>query len=266
MSRTTADLRRPIGLCLLAAAFALTGTTAIAAASGGQSKKLDPPTSLWKSYPLERRPSTTEARPRGGQETARRAQAEARILRRRVSRQTSAHRDEFPTPMLTTAFILLLTSAVVVLMRRSMPVRGGTARRMRDGAQIGLPALPASVKGPRWRPRRPQQPQELLSEAVREPYGQAPQSPAHHSDADVLEALRREKGDPLVEEREEADAGPSSERQLGLELRTFIDDIHLVSLPERSPQTHEESRAARQQTPRDRLEPPAEDPDDDGTA
>jgi hypothetical protein len=275
MSRTTAHLRRLIGFCLLAAAFALTEAIAIPAASAGPGKKLDPPTLLWKSYPLERRPSTT-------------GRAEVQIRRRQASRQTSAHQDDFLTPVLVSAFILLLASAAIVRMRRSMPIRVGNARRTPDRAPMPRSAQPASVNRPRWRPRRPQQLREVSPEVVREPHARAAQSPAPESDADLLEALQpkppslpepeptpevavvdleqarpgrmpapveqrpatqlkpRETGDPLVEERE-AEAGPSRESQLGLKLRTRIADVHVVPVPEPSPQTHEESRAARQQ-------------------
>jgi hypothetical protein len=291
MSRTTAHLRRLTGLCLLAAAFALTGAIEMPAASAGQGKKLDPPTLLWKSYPLERRPSTTK-------------QAEAQIRRRQASRQTSPHKDDFLTPVLVSAFVLLLASAAIVLMRRSIPIRVGDGRRTPDRAPMPRSAQPASVNRPRWGPRRPQQLREVIPEVVREPHARAPQSPGPQSDADSLEVLQPktpslpapeptpevavvgvekarpylapepveprpatqpklgETKDPLVEEKGAA-AGQSLESQLGLELWTRIADVHLVPVPQPSPRTHGESRASWYE---DRLERFAEDPDEDGTA
>jgi len=237
MSHTSAHLRRLIGLCLLAAAFALTEAIAIPTASAGPGKKLDPPTLLWKAYPLELRPSTTE-------------QAEARIRRQQASRQTSAHQDDFLTPVLVSAFVLLLASTAIVLMRRSMPIRIGSARRTPDRQPT-----------PRWRPRRPQQLREVIPEVVTEPQAPTPQSPPPQWDADLLEALQPKppsepEPEPMpavaVVDLEQARPGrtpePVEQRPATQQLRTRIADVHVVPVPEPSPQTHEESWAAQQQT------------------
>jgi hypothetical protein len=267
MSRTTAHLCRLIGLCMLAAAFAASEGIAIPAASAGQGKKLDPPTLLWKSYPLERRPSTT-------------GRAEA-PFRRRASRQTSAHQDHLLTPALVSVFTLLLASAAIVLVRRSMPIRVGNGRRTPSRAPMPRSAQPASLDRPR---RRPQQLREVIPEVVREHHAPAPQSPAPQSDADLLEALQpkppslprpevavvdleearpdrtpepveqrpatqtklRETSDPLAEERK-AEAALLS--HLGLELWTRIADVPLVPHPEPTSPTHEETRAQQQTRP-----------------
>jgi hypothetical protein len=176
MSRATAHLHRLIGLCLVAAAFALTATVAISAASAGQGTKLDPPSLLWKSYPLDRQPSTTEQ--------------QEQIRRRQASRQTSARQDHFLTPVLVSAFILLLAAAAIVLMRRSAPVGVGNGRRPPNRARMPRSVQPASVNRPRWRPRRPQQLRGVIPEVVREPHTPAPQAPAPQSDADLLVALQ----------------------------------------------------------------------------
>jgi hypothetical protein len=183
MSRTTAHLHRLIGLCLLAAAFALTATIAIPAASAGKGTKPDPPSLLWKSYPLDRRPSTTEQ--------------QEQIRRRQASRQTSAHQDL--TPVLVSAFILLLAAAAIVLMRRSAPVRVGNARRTPNRAGMPRSVQPASANRPRWRPQRRQQLREVIPEVVREPHTPAPQAPAPQSDADLLEALQPKPSPPKPE-------------------------------------------------------------------
>jgi hypothetical protein len=272
MSRTTTHLRRLIGLCLLAAAFVLTEAVAIPAAGEGQGKKLEPPTLLWKSYPLEQRPSPTE-------------RADAQIQKRPVRRETSANQDEFLTPALVGGFILVLAAAAIALKRRSMPRRRGKARLTADRGSMPRPARPASAKRPLWRRRR-QQLQEVIPEVVREPRGQAPQGSAPQSAADLLEALQlkspstpeadeltreiaairseearpgptsgpaeqrpakqpqfRETGDPPLDERE-TEAGASLESQLELELWTRIADVNLVPVPGPSPQTHEESPPA----------------------
>lgn len=180
MSRTTAFLHRLIGLCLLAAAFALPATIAIPAASAGQGAKPDPPNLLWKSYPLDRRPSTTAQ--------------EEQIRSRQASPQTSTHQDHFLTPVLVSASILLLAAAAIVLRRRSAPIRVGNARRTPDRAPLPRSVQPASVDRPRWRPRRPQELREVIPEGVREPHTPAPQS-----DADLLEALQPEPSLPEPE-------------------------------------------------------------------
>jgi hypothetical protein len=236
MSGTTAHLRRLVGLCLLAAAFALTEAIAIPAASAGQGKKLDPPTLLWKSYPLERRPNTTEQKP-------------AQIRGRQTSRQTSAHKDGFLTPALVGAFLLLLASTAIVLMRRSRPVRVGKARRTPDRAPVRRSAQPASVNRPHWRPRRPHQLREVIPEvvAVVDPEEARPgPTPEPVKQRPATQPKLWETCDLLVEERE-AEPGPSRESQLGLELLTRIVDVHLVPVPEPRPHT-------------------AEDPYEDGTA
>jgi hypothetical protein len=205
MSRRTALFHCLIGLCLLAAAFALTATIAIPAASAGQGMKPYPPSLLWKSYPLDRRPSTTEQ--------------EEQIRRRQPSRQTPGHQDHFLTPVLVSAFILLLAAATIVLMRRSAPIRVGIARRTLDRAPLPRSERPASVNRPRWRPRRPQQLREVLPEVVREPSTPAPQAPAPQSGADLLEALQPKpslpepepKTDAAVVDGEEARAGRTPE-------------------------------------------------------
>jgi hypothetical protein len=185
MSRTTAHLHRLIGLCLLAAAFALTATIAIPAASAGQGTKPDPPSLLWKSYPLDRRPSTTEQ--------------QEQIRRQQASRQTSAHQDHFLTPVLVSAFILLLAAAAVVLMRRSAPVRVGNARRTPNRARMPRSVQPPSANRPRWRPRRPQQQREIIPDVVREPHTPTPQAPAPRSEGDLLEALQPKPSPPKPE-------------------------------------------------------------------
>jgi hypothetical protein len=248
---------RLIGLCLLTAAFALTEPIAIPAASAGQGKKLDPPTLLWKSYPLERPPSTTEP-------------ARAQIHQRPARRQTSAHQNDFLTPLLAGAFILLLASTATVLLRRRMQLRVGKARQTSDRAPIPGSAQPASVNEKHWRPQRQQQLWDVIPKRVREPQVPAPHCPAPQSDANVLEALQpnlpslpapeptpevavaglaearvgrtpervqqrqatqpklHETGNRLVEKSE---AGPSGESRLGLELLTRIVDVQLVPVP-----------------------------------
>ena len=185
MSRTNAHPHCLIGLCLLAAAFALTATIAIPAASAGQGTKPDPPSLLWKSYPLERRPSTTVQ--------------EEQIRRRQASGQASADQDHFLSPVLVSAFILLLAAAAIALMRRSAPVRVGNARRTPDRAPMARSVQPASVDRPGWGPRRRRQLREVIPEVVKEPHTPAPQGPASQSDADLLEALRPKPNPPRPE-------------------------------------------------------------------
>jgi hypothetical protein len=182
MSRTTAHLHRLIGLCLLASAFALTATVAIPAASASQGTKLDPPSLLWKSYPLDRQPITTEQ--------------QEQIRRRQASRQTSARQDHFLTPVLVSAFILLLAAAAIVLMRRSAPVRVGNGRRPPSRARMRRSMQPASANRPRWRTRRPQQLRKIIPELVGEPHTPAPQAPAPQSADDLLVTLQPKPSPP----------------------------------------------------------------------
>jgi hypothetical protein len=185
MSRTKTHPHCLIGLCLLAAAFALTATIAIPAASADQGTKHDPPSLLWKSYPLDRRPSTTVQ--------------EEQIRRGQASGQTSADQDHFLTPVLVSAFTLLLAAAAIALMRRSAPVRVGNARRTPDRAPMARSVQPASVDRPGWGPRRPLQLREVIPEVVKEPHTPAPHAPASQSDAELLEALQPKPNPPRPE-------------------------------------------------------------------
>jgi hypothetical protein len=243
MSQVASHLRRLIVLCLLAGAFGLLEVGAIGAAAEGQGKKLEPPTLLWKSYPLEKRPSSTD-------------QAGAQSPKPPVPARTPAEQDEFLTPALLGGIILLLTAAAVVFKRRSVPIR-----------------LP-------WRRRRQQLPQ-VVPEVVGEPGAPTVQPPAPQSVAGLLEALQptaprlpdpeplpgtaassfeearpsrssepvqrqpakevhlREADGPLGEERE-TEAEGSLENQLELELWTRIADVDLVPVPGSEPQTRKE--------------------------
>jgi hypothetical protein len=230
MSRITPHVRRLIGLCLLAAAFGLVEVVAIAAAAEGQGKELEPPTLLWKSYPLEQRPSTTD---QGG----------TQIRKQPVPAQSSAQ-DDFPTPALLGGLTLLLAAAAIMRKRRSIPILRGKTRRTPDRAPMLRPAQPASVEGPLW--RRPQQLREVIPEVVEEPRARAPQPPEPQSPAALLEALQLKsprtpepEPRPQITERE-TEADRSLERQLELELWTRIADVKLVPIPGPNPQTHEE--------------------------
>ncbi|CAN5296041.1 hypothetical protein BH18ACT12_BH18ACT12_01400 [soil metagenome] len=266
MSRMTPHLRRLIGLCLLAAAFGLVEVVAIPAATEGQGKKREPPTLLWKSYPLEQRPSATE-------------QADAQIRERPVPPQTSARQDDFLTPALLGGFILLLAAAAIVLKQRSVPIRHGKARQTTDRRPMPRPAQPASVKGRLWRRRR-QQHREVITEVVGEPRKQALHPPAPQSAADLLKALQlKAPNPPKLEPTPEVAAvwpeearkqrqfpetdGPLLESQLGLELWTRIAEVDLVPVPEPSPQKHEESRVAWNE---DRVEQSPGSSNQDGSA
>lgn len=266
MSRMASHLRRLIGLCLLAGAFGLLEVVAIHAAAEGQGKKLEPPTLLWKSYPLEQRPSTTD-----------RAGAQSR--KRPVPAQTSARQGDFLTPALLGAFILLVAAAAIVFKRRSVPI-SRRARKTPDGGLTPRAAHPEFVKWSPWRRRR-QQVREVVPEVVREPRAPTVQPPARQSAADLLEALQlkppsppkpepipevaaisfqdarpiqstepvqrqpanevhlREADGPLTEKRE-TEPGGSLESQLELELWTCIADVDLVPVPRPEPQTRKE--------------------------
>jgi hypothetical protein len=188
MSRTKAHPHCLIGLCLLAAAFALTATIAIPTASAAQGTKPDPPSLLWKSYPLDRRPSTTVQ--------------EEQTRKRQASGQTSADQDHFLTPVLVSGFILLLAAAAIALRRRSAPVRVGNARRRPDRAPMARSVQPASVDRPGWGPRPRLQLREVVAEVVKEPRTPAPHAPASQSDADLLEALQPKPNPPRPEPTE----------------------------------------------------------------
>lgn len=239
MTRTTPHLRRLIGLCLLAASFALTQAVAMPAASEGQGRQLEPPTLLWKSYPLEQRPSPTE-------------QADAQIRKRQVPRQTPTHQADFLTPALVGSFILLLAAAAIVLKRRSMSIRRGKARRTPDRGQMPgrapQPPAPQSAADllQALQPKSPSPPKpgptpEVAAIRLEEAH------PGGTSESVEQQPVRpwqlQEADGPCVEEGE-TEAGASLERQLGLELWTHIADVNLVPVPGPSPQTYEGARAA----------------------
>ena len=218
MSRITPHLRRLIGLCLLGAAFALVEVVAIPAATEGQGKELEPPTLLWKSYPLQQRPSTAD-------------QVGAQVRKAPVPAQTSTQPDDFPTPALLGGFILLLAAAAVVFRRRrSAPIRRDKARPTADRVQ------------------------EVIPEVVEKPRAQALQPPSHRSAADLLNALQPQapslpppKLEPMPkvaatshDEAPPEAPGRSLESELDLELWTSIADVDLVPVPGPKPQTPEE--------------------------
>jgi len=231
MSRGTVQVRHLVALCLLAAAFALANSIAIPDASADHGKKLNPPTLLWKSYPLEQRPSTTE--PAGA----------AVVRKQQASRQTSPQQDEFLSPEVMGAFIaLLLASAWILLMRSSLPMRVRSPRREQGPAATLRPAQRASVRRRRRRLRRPQRVREVIPELVREPVPEP--------DDDLLEALQPKRPSApepepaevvvvdlgnartaatrsfLVDERER-EAGPPGEDELEREqeLRTLVAEV-----------------------------------------
>ena len=235
MSRMASHLRRLIGLCLLAGVFALVEVVALHAADEGQGKKLEPPTLLWKSYPLEQ-PAATD---RPGAQTPKRP----------VPGQTSAQQDEFLTPALLGGFILLVAAAAAVIVFK------------RGSVSIRLP----------WR-RRPEQLREVVPEVPKAPRAPTPQPPAPQSVVDLLETLQRtapsppnreplpeaagtsfeearpsrssepvqrqpdnevelQEADDRPNEEKETEAGRSLESQLQLDLWTRIADVDLVPLP-----------------------------------
>jgi len=180
MSRMTPHLRRLMGLCLLAASFGLLEVAAIHAADD-QGKKLEPPTLLWKSYPLEQRPSTT-------------GRARAQSPKRPVPAQTSAQQDEFPIPAFLGGLILIVAAAAIVVKGRAVPIRRSSARQTPDRGFTPRPAHRKSVKWSPWR-RRQQQLREVVPE-VGEPRAPTLQPPARQSAADLLEGLQLKPPSP----------------------------------------------------------------------
>lgn len=263
MSRMTPHLRRLMGLCLLAASFGLLEVAAIHAAED-QGKKVEPPTLLWKSYPLDQPPSTTD-------------RAGAQSPKRPVPAQTSAQQDKFLTFL--GSFILLVAAAAIVVKGRAVPIRRSRARQTPDRGLTPRPAHRTSVKWSPWRRRR-QQLREVVPE-VGEPRAPTLQSPACQSAAHLLEGLQlkpssppkpepmpevaaisleearpiqspepvqrqpanevhlREADGPLSEEGE-TDAGRTLERQLELELWTRIADVDLMPVLGPEPHTRKE--------------------------
>jgi hypothetical protein len=150
MSRTAVRVGRLTALWLLAGALALAGWVSIAAASTGRERTLRPATMLWKSYPLEQRPSTTE-------------QAWAALGSLLASRQRSPEAAPQLAPEVQSLWDTLLMSvllaalvgiATIVLMESSVPARVGGFRRARDGAQPREPERRPSDAKPARRPRR----------------------------------------------------------------------------------------------------------------
>jgi hypothetical protein len=126
--------RQPLTLCALCAAVTLAASIGISAAAAAQPKKLNPPTALWKSFPLGtplhqaeranpavRKPSirvtpTDRARVAAHDETA--------------SGRALTDKSQFPTgPLVPVLVAMLLGSTAILFLRRLTPVRLSVGRR-----------------------------------------------------------------------------------------------------------------------------------------
>jgi hypothetical protein len=251
MSGAAVRVGRLIALSLLAAALPLAGSISIAAANTSQQKTLRPPTLLWKSYPLEQRPSATEhAQAGSGGQPPRRQRSPGAAQEpapqhspgaaREAAPQPSPEVQPFPNALLVSALLAILVAmAAIVLMQSSVPARVGGLVRTRDGAQ-----RPGPVRGPsdtdqarRTRPRPPLR--DVAGRPVAEPHTPPTQPVVSEPDDDLLEALHPTP--PSAPEREpepeQRDRNPAQERARELprelQLRSLVERMHAAAGPER---------------------------------
>jgi hypothetical protein len=240
MTGTAARVVRLTTLWLLAAALAPVGWTSIAAANTGHEKTQRPPTLLWRSYPLEQRPSTTEQ-----------LQAVLGNWQAAPARSPGPTRQAAPTRstevqppqdlLLVSAFLATLAAmAAIVLMQTSLPARVGGFRRARDGARIREPARRTHDPMP---PRRTRPPRQVTGQPVADPHAQPTQPAVSEPGDELLEALHPKppsapEPEPVpeqaVERREwEPEQDRTRELPLELQLRRLVERMQTAPGPER---------------------------------
>jgi hypothetical protein len=173
-----------LALCVLAAALALGGVIAIPAAHAAPKPPTTPPTTLWKSYPLEQRPRGVVPR------LARQDLVQAREASRQAAPQGSRLFENFLLASLLSATVLAI--ATIVLLRSSVPVRVGGSLRGRV-----LARSPRPLRGPKntaaKRKRRPplrEVTAELVAEPEVPPAEIAEPEPRRQQETELLEALQ----------------------------------------------------------------------------
>jgi hypothetical protein len=157
-------MSRIVLLCALVVTIAVAGSIATTSAHAGREPKLDPPTLLWKSYPLEPRakaPAKAESQPKAAKPPEQRpkafvppvprpkaatppeprpkAAAPTDPRRRTASYQISTEQTGSPRVMLFTVFLagLLVVGTVMLVGQKFAPIRDRRRRRSREAPVRG---------------------------------------------------------------------------------------------------------------------------------
>jgi hypothetical protein len=241
MSGTAVRVGRLTALWLLAAALAPVGWISLAAAaSTGQETTLRPPTLLWKSYPLEQRPSTTEQAQAGPASlSAPRQRSEAT---RQAAQPGSPEVQPLQNLLIVSALLatLVATMAAILLLQSSVPARVGGFRRARDGARLREPARrPSGPMPPRRKRRRPQ---EVTGRPIADPHAQPMQPAVPEPSAPELEPVPEQ----AVERREwESEEDQTRELPLELQLRVTTRSVPKGTTEEGPPPHRHRARQTR---------------------
>jgi hypothetical protein len=191
---TGRQLRTVVLFTLLALALVLPG--ALTAATAGAGKKRQPPTLLWRTYPLQQRPTASDVT----------------TINQGIVNQPAASRSQKPKsgpdPVIVTALVLtILCFGAIFLGSYREPVRAGIGSKRRDAAR----------RSPRRRPRPParNRPQPAAAASVGQA-GQAEDTPDALDPEQLTHdrSLELELTDLVIKMRETAQPDPELERAL----------------------------------------------------
>jgi hypothetical protein len=191
---TVRQLRTVVFVTLLALALVLPG--ALTAATAGAGKKRHRPTLLWRTYPLQQRPTASDVT----------------TINQGIVNQPAASRSQKPKsgpdPVIVTALVLtILCSGAIFLASYREPLRAGIGSRRRDAAR----------RSPRRRPRRParNRPQPAAAASGGQA-GQAEDTPDALDPEQLTHdrSLELELTDLVIKMRETAQPDPELERAL----------------------------------------------------
>jgi hypothetical protein len=136
--------RLALAAALLVATLALWAVASSGALAAGTKPKLDPPTLLWKTYPLVQHPRAHVARTPPSSE------------RREASAPSSGQTQPLDHMLLLTALLAtFLAAGSILFLRRPATARVGGSARGRSGARTPRPARRPEPRRPRSRTKAP---------------------------------------------------------------------------------------------------------------